>query len=116
MAYNDLDNARDHYRGMRDLILNERSGWSEEQTLSVLRAFCERTRRLLNDEACNAHLDAVSDYAAATWSDAANRKWQQSHTSRSQFVRQQIVRELEGYAARLTALEKVRSTEETWRK
>jgi len=115
VSNSNLQIAREHYKGMREILLNERSGWNDEQIRFVIRVFCDRARPLVGDLVCKTHLDAVAEYVAAQWPEAASKKWEASRVSRTQFLRQQILRELDAYAARLDVLETAASQEETWR-
>ena len=100
---------------MRKLVLNEQSAWPEQQLRFVLRVFCERAMPLVNDVVCKAHLEAAAECAAAQWSEATEKRWQASGVSPAQFLREQILRELDAYAARLDALEAAASQGETWK-
>ena len=105
MPSRNLRDARDHYKEMRKLLVKQQSLWPTEQLRFVLRVFCEYAARLVSDLVCESHLATVAEYAAVHWSHNTERKWQASGLSPTQFLREQVLRELDAYAARLDALE-----------
>ena len=109
MLYNDVEVARMHYRGMRDLIIHNAGGWKDEQALELMRAFCRRAHATLDDRSGRSHLAAIEDYAAALWSESDHRRWNRNRLSGADFLRLQILRQLDRFAERLTVLEMERS-------
>jgi hypothetical protein len=109
MSYNDVEIARMHYRGMRDLIIHNAGGWKDEQALELMRAFCRRAHATLEDRSGRLDLAAIEDYAAALWSESDHRRWNRNRLSGADFLRLQILRQLDRFAERLDVLEMERS-------
>ena len=109
MLYNDVEVARIHYRGMRELIIHNRGGWKDEQALELMRAFCRRAHATLEDRSSRADLAAIEDYAAALWSESDHRRWTRDRLSGADFLRLQILRQLDRFLDRLNVLEMERT-------
>ena len=65
----DLELARIHCDGMRELIADNPAHWNDEEALQLIRALCGRAREVMRDDASRAYLSAIDDHASALcWS------------------------------------------------
>jgi hypothetical protein len=90
----ELDAARDYYYVMRELIAHHAAGTANERSLTTVRTLC-RAAGALEDGECSAALAAIEEHASQYFSGAAEADW----------TRRQLLRELEWFRARLSAVE-----------
>ena len=100
MSRQDLELARIHCDGMRELVLNNPAHWKEEPALELMRSLCARAGAVITDAECRAHLGAIEDYAAALGSAVAGRSW-----TPPALRQREILRKLQRLAGRLSELE-----------
>lgn len=102
----ELNLARLHCRGMRELIESNPAHWKDEHALELLRALCRKAFTVMRDPVCRSYLAAVDDYAAALpWQhDLAG--WSPGRMLGPWLVRREVLRKLRLLSERLAALEK----------
>ena len=104
-AYSDeLELARIHCRGMRELIESNPAHWDDNQALAVMRGLCKRAWVVMHDPVCRACLAAIDDFAAALPLDS-ERGWSPGRMFGPWFVRREMLRKLRVLSDRLTELE-----------
>lgn len=108
MSYEDLDAARGYYHAIRGLIIHHAGGWRDEIVLRKLHFACRAAAAALADRQCRVQLGAIEDYARQLYSDAAHVKWARGQTSGADYLRLQILRELDVFHARLGEIETMR--------
>lgn len=105
----ELELARIHCRGMRELIESNPAHWDDNQALAVMRGLCKRAWRVMQDPVCRACLAAIDDFAAALPLDS-ERGWSPGRLFGPWFVRREMLRKLRVLSDRLTELELGSST------
>lgn len=108
MEYEDLDAARAHYHAIRALIIHNAGGWRDELVLRKLDFACRAAAAAVADRQCRVHIGAIEDYAGQLYSDSAHRRWVRGQTSGADYLRLQILRELDGFRERLGEIEALR--------
>jgi len=103
-----LELARIHCDGMRELIANNPAHWKDEHALDLIRALCRRAREVITDRASRAYLSAIDDYAAALCWNAEGRG-SSARLSGPGALRREILRELRLLSERLAELEAERN-------
>ena len=101
----DLETARRHYSAMRDLIIHHRGGSRNEQALRKLWGLSRKSAAAIDDSDCKRLLSAVDGYGANLFSESGHLKWAQAQISGADFLRLQILRELDDFHARLLQLQ-----------
>jgi len=107
--YRDVENARKHYLALRDLIVHRRGGWRDEEALAKLWDMSRKAAAAVDDIDCKSLLSAVDDYGADLFSESGHLKWSRTQMSGTDFLRLQILRELDAFHARLFQLEVARN-------
>ena len=105
MQYEDFDAARAHYHAIRALIIHNAGGWRDELVLHKLDFACRGAAVAVLDRQCRVHIGAVEDYAAQLYSESAHLRWARRQTSGADYLRLQILRELDGFRERLGEIE-----------
>ena len=100
----ELQLARIHCRGMRELIESNPAHWDDNQALAVMRGLCKRAWAVMHDPVCRACLAAIDDFAAALPLDS-ERGWSPGRMFGPWFVRREMLRKLRVLSDRLTELE-----------
>ena len=101
----DLETARKHYSAMRDLIIHRRGGARDERALRKLRDLSRKAAAAVDDSDCRRLLSAVDGYGADLFSESAHLKWARTEISGADLLRLRILRELDGFHARLLQLQ-----------
>ena len=101
----DLETARRHYSAMRDLIIHHRGGSRNEQALRKLWGLSRKAAAAIDDSDCKRLLSAIDGYGADLFSESGHLKWAQAQISGADFLRLQILRELDDFHARLLLLQ-----------
>ena len=105
----ELELARIHCRGMRELIESNPAHWEDSQALAVMRGLCKRAWAVMHDPVCRAYLAAIDDFAAAMPLDS-ERGWSPGRMFGPWFVRREVLRKLRMLSDRLADLELGAST------
>jgi hypothetical protein len=103
-----LELARIHCDGMRELIANNPAHWKDEHALDLIRALCRRAREVITDGTSRAYLSAIDDYAAALCLNAESRSLPARMLGPGA-LRREILRELRLLSDRLAELEAQRN-------
>jgi len=90
-----METARECYYAMRELVVRHPGGTSSESAAAALRKLCRLAAQAAGDEACAAALAQVEACGAELFSGCGSGNW----------VRRRLLRALEDYQARLSALE-----------
>src|SRR5712691_2958203 len=90
---------------MRDLIIHQRGGQRDEKALGNLRDLSRKAAAAVDDIDCKSLLSAVDDYGADLFSESGHLKWARAQMSGADFLRLQILRELDDFHARLLQLQ-----------
>jgi hypothetical protein len=93
-----MDNARECYYAMRELVLRHPGGTSSEASAATLRKLCRIADEAVPDPQCRAALSRVEQYGAELFSGCGSGNW----------VRRRLLAELEELNARISALEALR--------
>jgi hypothetical protein len=105
LAHGDeLELARIHCRGMRELMESNPAHWKDSQALAVMRGLCKRAWAVMQDPVCRACLAAIDDFAAAL-PLGSERGWSPGRMFGPWFLRREVLRKLRTLADRLTELE-----------
>jgi len=109
MQHEDLDAARRHCQEIRGLIIHHVGGWRDERVLGRLYAESRAAAAAVDDRACRRHIGVIEDYAGQLYSERAHLAWAHGRTSGTDYLRLQILRELDGLRARLDEVESLRA-------
>lgn len=109
MPYTDLENARKHYQEIRELIIHHPGAWPDEKSLRELRDMCRAAAAAVDDAECKERLSAIEDYGADLFSVSGHQKWARKQMSGADFLRLQMLRDLDAFHARLFILEATRN-------
>jgi hypothetical protein len=90
---------------MRDLIIHRLGGSRDERTLRKLQDLSRKAASAIDDSDCKRLLSAVDGYGADLFSESGHLKWAQTQISGANFLRLQILRELDAFRARLLQLQ-----------
>jgi hypothetical protein len=90
-----METARECYYAMRELVARHPGGTSSESAAATLRKLCRIAAQAANDATCAAALAQVEAHGAELFSGSGSGNW----------VRRRLLRALEDYQARLSALE-----------
>jgi hypothetical protein len=107
--HKDIEAARRHYLAMRALISHHPGGREDDETLSKLQEISQKAAAAIDDVECKALLWLVDGYGADLFSDSGHRKWVRTRVSGADFLRLQILKELDAFHARLFQLEVARN-------
>jgi hypothetical protein len=94
---------------MRALIIHHPGGRKDDETLSKLGEMSRKAAAAVDDVDCKALLSAVDGYGADLFSKSGHLKWMSTQVSGTDFLRLQILRELDAFHARLSQLEATRN-------
>jgi hypothetical protein len=108
MAYEDLEAARAQYEAIRALIIHHAGGWHDEVVLRKLDFACAMAAVAVPDRQCKVHVGAIEDYCRQLYSPTAHLRWARARTSGADYLRLQILRELDAFHARLGEIEALR--------
>jgi hypothetical protein len=94
---------------MRALIIHHLGGHEDGETLSKLREMSRKAAAAIDDVDRKSLLRLVDGYGADLFSKSGHLKWARTHVSGADFLRLQILRELDAFHARLLQLEATRN-------
>jgi hypothetical protein len=112
MSYADIDAAKKHYSAMRELIIHHRGGWNDEPLRIRLQQMSLQAADAVSDSESRLLLSGIDDYAADLFSETGHQKWARKQMSGADFLRLQILRDLDAFHARLFQLEASRNAAE----
>jgi len=110
MSYADFYIARKQCQAARDLVIMCKGGWQDQETLKRLQEIIEAAAAAVDDRDCRALIAAIADYAFDLFSETAHQKWARGSTSGTDFLRLQILHELDAFKRRLSEIEKLRTS------
>lgn len=90
---------------MRALIIHNLGGHENGEALSMLREMSRKAAAAIDDVDCKPLLSSVENDGADLFSKSGHLKWATTHVSGANFLRLQILRELDAFEARLLQLE-----------
>jgi hypothetical protein len=90
---------------MRDLIIHHLGGSRNERTLRKLQDLSRKAAAAIDDNDCKRLLSAVERYGADLFWESGHLRWAQTQISGADFLRLQILRELDDFYARLLQLQ-----------
>lgn len=108
MQYEDLDAARQQCQAIRALIIHHVGGWRDELVLRQLYVATHAAADAVIDRQCRRHIGVIEDYAAQLYSERAHLAWARGRTSGADCLRLQILRELDGFRARIEEVASLR--------
>lgn len=114
MAYVDLSAAHDRCAALREVIIHHPGGWADRAALDKVQRLCGAVRTAVDDAGCHEQVALVEKFAADLYSEMAQQRAEQHHTggmTRADYLRLQILRELNELDTRLLAIEKLRAGE-----
>ena len=110
MPYADLDIAGTQCQAAREVVLFHDGGRHDEPTLHRLQQMLQLASAAVGDGECKSYFEAALRYAKDLFSDSAHEKWARASTSGTDFLRLQILRELDNAKQRLAEIEAMRSS------
>src|ERR1700730_5035687 len=108
MSYPDLDEARKHYAALKDIFGSRPGAQADPEALRRVEEHCWAATAALDDAYCREEIGIVGDYAAAIFSAAGKRIWEQSPLSGTEFLRLQILKALDSFHSRIYSTEAIR--------
>jgi hypothetical protein len=103
-VYKDIQEVREHYAAIRDLIAQNPGGRDDAATLGNVSVLCEAAIAALQDPECRQHLRLVDQHAAQLFSGEEHRKWDRPNMTGADYLRLQILIALEAVNTRLLSL------------
>jgi hypothetical protein len=100
-----LEEARRAYYALRELVIHNHGGWADHETLGRLRRLMNAALAAVDDIECQQRIDTVADHAAEVFSEDGHKKWDRNYMTGVDFLRLQMLRELDAFHSRLFALE-----------
>ena len=107
--HGDIEVARSHGLAMRALIIHHLGGRENGEALGKLREMSRKAAAAVDDVDCKSLLSSVEDDGADLFSKSGHLKWATTHVSGANFLRLQILRELDALDAQLLQLEATRN-------
>jgi hypothetical protein len=101
----DLNAARARYADMRELIIHNSGGWDDVNSRQKIHELCRAAAAALGDAECRDTLARIAGYADDLFSQHAHQKWSHKAMKGTDFLRLQILRELEAFQGRLFDIE-----------
>jgi hypothetical protein len=101
----DFAAARKHYQVMREVIIHHPGGWRDDPSIRRMQQSCMAARRAVEDRECSQYIEAIEVYAADLFSELDHRRWARKQMTGADFLRLQILQELEAFHSRLLTLE-----------
>ena len=108
MSYPDLDLARRHHAGLKEILRTHDGGEDDRDAVRQIEELCRQASAALNDAYCRETLGIVGDYASQMYSDHKHRKWDRAELPGAEFLRLQILHALDAFHSRLWSLEVIR--------
>ncbi|HEV2432050.1 MAG TPA: hypothetical protein VGT43_11130 [Burkholderiales bacterium] len=105
---NDLNQVREYYATLRELIILNPGGWDDAASRSRVRELCQAGMEALDDSECQERLEAVQNQARELYSRDGHRRWARRSLSGADYLRLQILIVLEALHTRLSLLESLR--------
>jgi hypothetical protein len=108
MSYPDLDDARRHHAGLKEIFRNQAGGRDNRDAVRKVEELCRAASAAVDDPYCRETLGIVGDYASQMFSDRKHLKWDRTELPGAEFLRLQILHALDSLHSRLWSLEVIR--------
>jgi hypothetical protein len=109
MLHADLARVRALCARLRELIIHRSGGWDDAPARHELELYCRGMQAEIDDAQCRAAFKSLAQYGADLFSVDRHARFARKNTSGADFLRLQILRELEALQSRLLAIETARS-------
>jgi hypothetical protein len=101
MSYKDLREVRECYAALRELVIQSNGGWDDVESRAKVERLCKSAIVALDDAECRERLRAVQAQAAQLFSKDEHAKWKRKNMSGADYLRLQILIQLEAVNTRL---------------
>jgi hypothetical protein len=101
MPYKDLREVRDCYAALRELVIQSDGGWDDVVSRAKVERLCRAGTDALDDAECRERLRAVEAQAAELFSKDKHVRWSRKNMSGADYLRLQILIQLEAVNTRL---------------
>ena len=108
MGDKDLNEVRELYKRLRELVIQNPGGWDDAASRERIQALCNAGIAALADVECQDQLRAVEEQARELYSRGGHRAWQRSNMSGADYLRLQILIALEAVNTRLFFIDALR--------
>ena len=109
MPYKDLREVRDCYAALRELVIQSDGGWDDVESRAKVERLCRAAIAALDDAECRERLRAVEAQAAQLFSKDEHVRWSRKNMSGADYLRLQILIQLEAVNTRLFFIDTLRS-------
>jgi len=109
VAYTDLNQVRECYARLRELVIHNAGGWEDVDSRAKVERLCEAAMEALDDSECRARLRAVRTQAGELFSRDGHLKWSRRNMSGADYLRLQILIALEAVNTRLFFIDTLRA-------
>jgi len=109
VANTDLGRVREHYKALRDLVIQNSGGREDAGLRAKLTRLCDEGIAELNDAECRERLRTVKAQAAELFSSDAHLKWARRTMSGADYLRLQMLIALEALNTRLFFIDALRN-------
>jgi hypothetical protein len=107
----DLNEVREYYSTLRELIILHPGGWDDAESRARAGRLCRAGMAAVDDSECQERLAKVEAQAAELYSRDGHHKWKRRSMSGADYLRLQILIALEALNARLALLDALRGRE-----
>jgi hypothetical protein len=109
VAYTDLNEVRDCYARLRELVIHNAGGWEDVDSRAKVDRLCDAAIVALDDDECRERLGAVRTQARELFSREGHLKWSRRNMSGADYLRLQILIALEAVNTRLFFIDTLRA-------
>ena len=109
MAYTDLNQVRDCYARLREVVIHNPGGWEDVDSRAKVERLCEAATLALDDSECRERLRTVRTQAGELFSREGHQKWKRHNMSGADYLRLQILIALEAVNTRLFFIDTLRA-------
>jgi hypothetical protein len=109
VAFKDLNELRDCYARLRELVIQNSGGWEDLDSRAKVERLCKAGSDALEDAECRERLRMVREQARELFSREGHLKWSRRNMSGADYLRLQILIALEALNTRLFFIDAVRS-------
>lgn len=109
MTHPDLERACDLCAKLRELIIHRSGGWDDAQARRKLQVYCRGIEAEADDDECRQRTQRLLEQGAALFSPDGHAKFALRSTPGADFLRLQMLREIDALQSRLVAMEAARN-------
>ena len=109
MPYKDLREVRDCYAALRELVIRSNGGWDDVESRAKVGRLCRAGIAALDDAECRERLRAVEAQGAELFSKDEHVKWSRKNMTGADYLRLQILIQLEAVNTRLFFIDTLRN-------